>query len=185
MEGCKDRYRDHVGNPEISNFRKGSSKATLFLLLYFLHGSIQFQNACAFLCSMNERHGYDLNGTKNNIWFQLTKDLTKNNFPRTWVLPVHGFNSNGHASICGGTPMDIQFTTGNSVIQSVKDNPHKFLGSRICFSGKTAKTYDFCQRWNLIKTPKYWQVIHSIRIYHCLFPSHVTFHTVFIDGSHS
>ena len=32
------------------------------------------------------------------------------------------------------------------LIQSVKDNPHKFLGSLICFSGKIAETYDFCQK---------------------------------------
>ena len=46
-------------------------------------------------------------------------------------------------SICSGAPTEIQFSIGSSVIQSVKDHPHRFLGSQICFSGKSSETYEF------------------------------------------
>ena len=46
-------------------------------------------------------------------------------------------------SISGGTPTDIPFFIGDTRIKSVKEDPHQFLGSHICFSGKSSDTYDF------------------------------------------
>ena len=49
-------------------------------------------------------------------------------------------------SIFSGAPTEIEFSIGNSTIQSLKDHPHKFLGSQICFSGKSSETYDFIRK---------------------------------------
>ena len=54
-------------------------------------------------------------------------------------------------SVCGGVPKEIKYSIGSEVIRSIKDKPHKFLGSQICYSGKTAEVFDHVHAEILLK----------------------------------
>ena len=118
-----------------------------------------FNPILEYLCGLRERHGYDLNGTKITTTpyaddFNLISNNKRNH--QKVISQLHEYcQSMGFIlkpskcrslSISSGAPTEIEFSLGNSTIQSLKDHPNKFLGSQICFSGKSSETYDFIRK---------------------------------------
>ena len=123
-----------------------------------------FNPLLEYLCQIKDRAGYDLNGTKiittpyaddfnlitnNKVQHQKIIDQL-NTYTSSMGLKLKPSKCCS-LSVSGGAPKEIKFSIGNDSIRSLKDKPHKFLGSHSCFSGKTTEVFEFVQGEILLK----------------------------------
>ena len=117
-----------------------------------------FNPLIEYLSQMKDSQGYDLNGTRI-ITTPYADDfnlITNNKVQHQKIIDkLHSYTSTMglklkpskccSLSICGGAPKEIKYSIGNECIRSIKEKPHKFLGSLICFSGKPSEVCDFVE----------------------------------------
>ena len=123
-----------------------------------------FNPLLEYLCQLKDTLGYDLNGTKV-ITTPYADDfnlITNNKIQHQKVIDKLNVYTSSMGlklkpskccslSVCGGVPKEIKYSIGSEAIRSIKDKPHKFLGSQICYSGKTAEVFDHVHAEILLK----------------------------------
>ena len=133
-------------------FKKGVFQGDPFSPIIFL---ACFNPILEYLESIKEKHGYNLNGTRiittpyaddfnlittNKLQHQkIINNLTKYSTSMGLTLKPTKCRS---LSICAGSPKEIDFKIDDSVVQSVKQSPQRFLGSHITFKQKTSDAFD-------------------------------------------
>jgi hypothetical protein len=112
----------------------------------------------------NEQFGYSLNGSKfittpfaDDFNLMTTNKRTHQRLLNEISVWTKSMNLKlkpvkcKSLSIVSGKPTPIEFSLGENNVSSIKDDPHKFLGSHLSFSGKQEDVFDhvkehFCTR---------------------------------------
>ena len=123
-----------------------------------------FNPVLEYLNELNDNYGYDLNGQKV-ITTPYADDfnlITANKLQHQKIINVLQEHTSSMGlklkpakcrslSIRSGKPTKIDYFIGNDRVKTVDEDPQKFLGSLISFSGKTEETFEFIKA--KIETP--------------------------------
>ena len=138
------------------HFKRGVYQGDPWSPIIFL---LAFNPLIAHLKSIEQKHGYDLNGERF-ITLPFADDfclITANQRSHQRIineinLKVKTMNLKlkpekcRSISICQGSAREVAFKINDDTLATVKDKPEKFLGSYISFYGKSQDNYDIINR---------------------------------------
>ena len=153
------RLEGEVRGPQWSSskfsFRRGVFQGDPLSPIIFL---LVFNPVLNYLQSIEDRYGYNLNGT-HYISVPFADDfnlITGNKRSHQRIMNDIASLTDSMKltlkrskcccmSICRGSPTEINFLLNGSTIHNVKEKPEKFLGSWLTFNMKTADAFTFVQ----------------------------------------